>query len=93
MHLKLQAMNCSARGRLRLKRQSRIKPMQVFSRVLYSLAKKLKNSLGNKWQATHRPTEEQLSYSKISGTIKVKEQGVCSILLCPEYHWWKSNGK
>lgn len=76
-------MNCRARGRLRLKRQSRIKPIQVFSRVLYSLAKQLKNSLGNKWQAMHVPTEEQLSFSKISGTIKVKEQGVSSILLCP----------
>lgn len=65
----------------------------MFSRVLYSLTKNLKNSLRNKWQATHMPTEEQLSYSKISGSIKVEEQGVYSTLLCPVYHWWKSNGK
>lgn len=86
-------MKCKACGRIRLKRQSKLKFILIFSRVLYSLTKNLKNSLWNKWQATHMPTEKQLSYSKIPGTIKVKEQGVYATLLWSGYHWWKSNGK
>lgn len=86
-------MNCNACSKIRVKRQSKIKLIQIFSRVVYSLTKNLQNSLWNKWQATYMPTEKQLSYSRISGTIKVKEQDVYSTLLCPVYHWWKSNGK
>lgn len=92
VHVKLQAV-C---GGVRLKKDKA--KQNLYKYFLCSLTKtkeqtKKHNSLWNKWQAMHMPTEKQLSHSKISGSIKVEEQGVYSTLLCPVYHWWKSNGK